>query len=74
MSHRTACAEGCIRLEAETIRLIQEQKIEKGNVLVTAELAGVQAAKQTASLIPLCHTLLLSKVRVEAVLDADGGP
>ena len=72
LSHRIARAVGRIRLQPQTIQLIQTSQIAKGNVLTTAELAGVQAAKLTASLIPLCHTLTLSKVHVEAGLDADG--
>lgn len=72
VSHRTAQACGFIRLDPETVRLIAARKIRKGNVLVTAELAGVQAAKQTALLIPLCHPLRLSAVTVEAVLDKNG--
>ena len=71
-SHRVAKAQGFIALQSKTIELIQKQQIAKGNVLITAELAGVQAAKQTASLIPLCHTLLLSKVHVEAILKPEG--
>ncbi|MEI6563521.1 MAG: cyclic pyranopterin monophosphate synthase MoaC [bacterium] len=70
-SHRTARAEGRIGLQPETVCRIRENQIGKGNVLITAELAGVQAAKQTALLIPLCHTLSLSKVCVEAVLETD---
>jgi cyclic pyranopterin phosphate synthase len=72
ISHRVAIAEGMIHLQSATIMLISESKIKKGNVLTTAELAGVQAAKQTASLIPLCHTLMLGKVNVEAKL-VEGG-
>jgi cyclic pyranopterin phosphate synthase len=49
-----------------------ENKIKKGNVLITAELAGVQAAKKTWDLIPLCHNLILSKVNVEARIIEDG--
>ncbi len=70
--HRVAKASGRIALGPETLSLIAENKIKKGNVLTTAELAGVQAGKQTANLIPLCHTLLLTKVSVTAVLEADG--
>lgn len=72
ISQRMARAEGRIRLQPETLRRIQANLMSKGNVLITAELAGVQAAKQTASLIPLCHTLLLNKVHVEAVAETDG--
>ena len=67
-SHRRALAEGFIRLTPETVALIADRQIRKGNVLITAELAGVQAAKQTSQLIPLCHPLMLGKVAVTAEL------
>lgn len=69
---RTAVARGFIRLQPNTLQLISENKIKKGNVLLTAELAGVQAAKQTSNLIPLCHPLLLSKIDVQAVAQEEG--
>ncbi len=72
VSRRTARATGLIRLQAATLGLIAAGRMQKGNVLVAAELAGVQAAKQTATLIPLCHTLLLTQVRVEAVIEEIG--
>ncbi len=72
MQHRTALAEGFIRLQPDTLQKIQSHQIKKGNVLTIAEIAGVQAAKQTASLIPLCHTLLLTKVHVTAQLEEGG--
>lgn len=62
---RIARAEGKITLQAETIQAIQTEKIPKGNVLTTAKLAGIHAAKKTAELIPLCHPLPLSWVEVE---------
>lgn len=62
---REATATGTIRLKAETIRLIREGKIEKGNPFYTAQIAGVLAAKKTSSLIPLCHPLPLTNVKVE---------
>src|SRR5512136_2909011 len=71
-SRRTAIAEGFIRLQAATIRLIRNNGIAKGNVLVTAELAGVLAAKRTEALIPLCHPLLLTKIHVAAALGSAG--
>lgn len=71
-SHRLALAEGFIRLQPETCQLIAENRIRKGNVLLIAELAGVQSAKQTAQLIPLCHPLILGKIAVSAEL-AEGG-
>ncbi len=72
LSYRVARAQGHIDLNEETTELIKQNGIQKGHVLTVAELAGVQAAKQTPQLIPLCHTLLLSKVRVDAVLDERG--
>ncbi len=72
VSFRRARATGHIDLQEETVTLISEDRIKKGNVLTTAELAGVQAAKQTAQLIPLCHPLLLTKVQVNATLGPDG--
>ncbi len=69
---RTATARGFIKLEAETVVLISDNKMKKGNVLLIAELAGVQAAKQTSNLIPLCHPLLLSKIDVKAVAEDEG--
>ena len=65
MSRRRAVAAGTIRLERDTLDLISKDQITKGNVFATARLAGIQAAKQTAQLIPLCHTLPLSNVEVE---------
>ncbi len=72
LSHRVASATGFIRMKTETLELIQSRQIRKGNVLITAELAGVQAAKQTATLIPLCHTLQLSQVNVDATIETGG--
>lgn len=68
LSTRIASASGKIRLRPETIELIQRNEIAKGNVLATARIAGIQAAKRTAELIPLCHTLPLSNVDVEITL------
>lgn len=72
VSKRVAVAEARIVLEPGTLMLIQENQIKKGDVLAVARIAGIQAAKQTASLIPLCHTLPLSKVGVEFALKSDG--
>ena len=66
--HREAVAKGVIHLNSSTISLIKENTMKKGDVLTIAEIAGIQAAKQTSSLIPLCHNLLLTKVEVKAVL------
>ncbi|WP_282036107.1 cyclic pyranopterin monophosphate synthase MoaC [Saccharicrinis aurantiacus] len=62
---RIAVAEGFIKLGKDTLQLIQENNIKKGDVLATARIAGIQAAKQTPTLIPLCHTLLLNQVTVD---------
>jgi cyclic pyranopterin phosphate synthase len=69
---RVAGAIGFIRLHAETIKLIEENLIKKGDVLTVAEIAGIQAAKLTPQLIPLCHPLLLSSVDVKATLGIQG--
>jgi cyclic pyranopterin monophosphate synthase len=66
---RTATAEGCVVMQPETLRLIREGDAKKGDVLGTARLAGIMAAKRTHELIPLCHPLLLSKVRVDCEVD-----
>ncbi len=69
---RIARAEGFIRLMPDTVHLIKENQIKKGDVLTVAEIAGIQAAKQTARLIPLCHQLQLNKVKVDSILKHDG--
>src|SRR5256714_14010712 len=72
MSARTAIAKGKIKLERKTLDLISKDRIAKGNVFATARLAGIQAAKQTANLIPLCHTLPLSAVKIDIAGIRDG--
>jgi len=72
MSARTAIAEGKIKLQRKTLDLISKDQIAKGNVFATARLAGIQAAKQTAHLIPLCHTIPLSEVKIDIVAARDG--
>jgi cyclic pyranopterin phosphate synthase len=67
---RTATAEGRVVMLAETIRIIRDGDAKKGDVLGAARLAGIMAAKRTHELIPLCHPLLLSKVRVDCEIDA----
>ena len=71
-SARTASAAGRISLEKTTLDLISAGKNPKGDVLAVARIAGIQAAKQTALLIPLCHTLPLSDVRIDIEILADG--
>ena len=72
MSTRTAIAKGKIKLQRKTLDVISKDRIAKGNVFATARLAGIQAAKQTANLIPLCHTLPLSDVKIDIVGARDG--
>lgn len=67
LSTRAAIAKGKIKLQRKTLDLISSDRIVKGNVFATARLAGIQAAKQTAHLIPLCHTLPLSEVKIDIV-------
>ena len=69
VTSRTAVAEGRVVTAPETIRIIREGDAKKGDVLGTARLAGIMAAKRTHELIPLCHPLLLSKVRVDCAID-----
>ena len=64
-SAREAIAAGRIHLNPATLELIENNRIGKGNVFATARIAGIQAAKQTSQLIPLCHNLNLSHVEVE---------
>lgn len=68
-SERTAVAVGAVYMRPETLRLIREGAIKKGDVLLTARIAGIMAAKRTAELIPLCHPLPLHHIDVEITLD-----
>src|ERR1044072_5661165 len=72
MSKRRAVASGKIQLKRATLELIAKDQIAKGNVFATARIAGIQAAKQTAQLIPLCHTLPLGDVKIEIVASVEG--
>ena len=72
LSKRRAVACGSITLQRETRDLITRDQITKGNVFATARIAGIQAAKQTAQLIPLCHTLPLGEVSIDIVASKDG--
>jgi cyclic pyranopterin phosphate synthase len=69
---RTAVAEGFIRLSDKTLKLISENKIPKGDVLTLARIAGIQAAKRTSELIPLCHPLFISLVDIQEEILEDG--
>lgn len=64
-TRRVARARAVVRMNSETMRLIADRKIQKGDVLEVARLAGIMAAKQTPSLIPLCHPLPIENVRID---------
>jgi cyclic pyranopterin phosphate synthase len=66
---RVAVARGRVVMRAETLRLLLRGEIAKGNVLTTAQVAGIMAAKKTHELIPMCHPLLLSGIEVELTPD-----
>jgi len=69
---RRARAAGRILLQPATVELVRNNQLKKGDVLGVARLAGIQAAKQTPALVPLCHPLLLEVVRVDCRLAAEG--
>jgi cyclic pyranopterin phosphate synthase len=69
---RIAKASGHIILAAETLNLIKDNLLKKGDVLTVAQIAGISAAKQTSSLIPLCHNIVLENVKVNAIVDSTG--
>jgi cyclic pyranopterin phosphate synthase len=69
---RIAKASGHIILAPETIRLIEDNLLKKGDVLTVAQIAGISAAKKTSEIIPLCHNIVLDSVSVNTVLDKTG--
>ena len=69
-TERTAVAGGMISMNSETFELIKNQKVKKGNVLETARIAGIMAAKKTAELIPMCHPLNITHIQVDFSPDA----
>ncbi|MDP7101989.1 MAG: cyclic pyranopterin monophosphate synthase MoaC [Rhodospirillales bacterium] len=69
-TERTATAAGSIYMEPETLKLITDKGVKKGDVLSVAQLAGIMGAKRTPDLIPLCHPLTLTSVKVELTCDA----
>ena len=66
---RVAVAEGHVVMQAETLAIVRDGEAKKGDVLGTARLAGIMAAKRAHELIPLCHPLLLSKIAVDLSID-----
>ena len=69
---RTAIAKGFVRLAEETVRLLRDSSVPKGDALATARIAGIMAAKKTSELIPLCHPLPLTHVAVELRIADEG--
>ncbi len=69
---RIAKASGHISLAPQTISLIKDNLLKKGDVLTVSQIAGINAAKQTSSLIPLCHNIVLENVKVDAEIDSTG--
>ena len=69
---RTAKARGKIYLSKETLKLINENNIKKGDVLSVARVAGIIGAKQTSNLIPLCHNINIEKVSLDFIMEEDG--
>src|SRR5262245_10093871 len=72
ISSRVAVAEGRVRMRAETLARVVDGTMPKGDVLATARIAGIMAAKQTPLLVPLCHPLPIDAVAVDLVPEADG--
>lgn len=68
-SVREAVAKGTVKMQAATFKLLREGALPKGDVLAAAQVAGIMAAKQTPALLPLCHPLLLSEVKVDFEFD-----
>ncbi|MGP8290609.1 cyclic pyranopterin monophosphate synthase MoaC [Vreelandella zhanjiangensis] len=71
-TRREAVASGRIIMQPETLKLLSDGELPKGDVIATARIAGIQAAKRTHELIPLCHSLALSKVSIEFEIDQEG--
>jgi len=70
-SRRTAVAEGTIRMAPATLEALEQGRTPKGDPLLVAQIAGIQGAKRTSDLIPLCHPLPLTSVDVELAVDSD---
>jgi len=68
---REAVAKGMVRMKASTLNQLKKGKMPKGDVLTTAQLAGIMAAKQTPRIIPLCHPVLIGDIKVELNLDEE---
>ena len=72
IQQRSAKASGHIRLSEETLKLVEENLMKKGDVLTVAQIAGINAAKETSALIPLCHNIVLDNVKLDLHTDETG--
>ena len=72
-THRIAVAKGSIKMQKETCQLIATSSIKKGDVIATARIAGIMASKKTSDLIPLCHSLYITRVAVDFEIDEHNG-
>ena len=72
IQQRMARASGHIKLGEETLRLLKENSMKKGDVLTVAQLAGISAAKKTSGLIPLCHNIVLESIKLDLSADEKG--
>lgn len=68
-THREAIARGSVYMKSETMRLIKERKVSKGDVLGVARVAGIMAAKKTGEIIPMCHPLNITSIKIDFKLD-----
>lgn len=71
VTHRMAIASGYILMQPDTLELIREGGHKKGDVLATARIAGIMAAKKTSDLVPLCHPIPITKVELDLTLDSE---
>ncbi len=71
ITDRTATAKGCVILLPATVEMIKNNLMKKGDVLTVAQIAGIQAAKKTSELIPLCHQLIVNQVDVQVSIDEE---
>lgn len=69
---REAVAKGCVVMQAETLSMLKEDRLPKGNALAVAQVAGIMAAKKTSELIPMCHPLMLDEVKIEFTFIDEG--
>lgn len=72
ISSRRAVATGFIRMQPDTVALIRDGRAAKGDVLAVAQVAGIMAAKKTSDLIPMCHPLMLTRIKLAFAIEPDG--